>query len=310
MRRTTRARWQPYDSICPLLPMLRQDDRASLYAKALASPPLSPSQGVVETFSSRKGLQRSFRIRVPPPEGAMHDVIREAHATVLRLMPACRGGDDAYEKAMKVETARLLTEKGIFWSRVWPAGLALGLHLLEESDLCTGRSVLELGAGLGIGAVCAAVAGASLVVATDIAPKGLAFAKQSVVDNGLDPGTSSFKTATWDWNEPPPPGLAGPYDVVLAGDVIYTDEHAPRLGQLLLKLVKPRGVVLFSDSLERPYKLSHQSDLCRRLSEAGFVQTLCKDVDVDASVKLERDAKRSLAAGNAVRLLQYSRTRA
>ena len=62
---------------------------------------------------------------------------------------------------MQAEIARSLATQGVFWSKVWPAGLALGFHLLERPTLCSGKLVLELGAGLGIGGVCAAVAGAA-----------------------------------------------------------------------------------------------------------------------------------------------------
>ena len=88
-----------------------------------------------------------------------------------------------YESAMRGELARLLGARPVYWSKVWPAGLALGRHLLAAPEMCAGKAVLELGAGLGIGAVCAAVAGAAEVVATDIEPAGLEFALASAKDN-------------------------------------------------------------------------------------------------------------------------------
>ena len=104
-------------------------------------------------------------------------------------------------------------------------------HHLCLAHQITG-AIAQLGAGLGIGAVCAALAGASRVVVTDIERKGLDFALQSARDNGITTA-SAFRAMTWDWNAPPPDDLNGPFDVVLAGDVIYQDEHAPRLGQIL-----------------------------------------------------------------------------
>lgn len=272
-----------------------------MIAAALASPPMSANDGVIERFTSRFS-GRSFKLRVPPPEAAMHDLVKEAHHICQSSAPTSK----EYDAAMKGEIARLLSEKGIFWSKVWPAGLALGFHLLENPSLCKCKSVLELGAGLGIGGVCAAAAGASQVVVTDIEPKGLTFATRSAQDNGLN-AKGAFITAVWDWNGRPPAGLDGPYELVLAGDVIYCDEHAPRLGTLLAALIKPGGTVLFSDSLERPYKLSHQSELCTRLQRGGFSQTLCVDVDVDATIVQQGGLRGAIAAGRNVRLLSYTR---
>ena len=74
------------------------------------------------------------------------------------------------------------------------------------------------------------VRGSGSFSATDIEPKALGFIAASAHANGV---ARVLHTAAWDWNEKPPPGVGGPFDVVLAGDVIYQDEHAPRLGQLL-----------------------------------------------------------------------------
>ena len=110
-----------------------------------------------------------------------------------------------------------------------------------------------------------------------------------------------MRAVAWDWNTPPPDALGGrPFDVALCGDVIYQDEHAPRLGTLLGTLVRPGGVVVFSDSLERPYKEGHQSVLVEKLLRSGFTQVACHDVSVDAPTG-------GVAAGKRVRVLVYQR---
>lgn len=161
---------------------------------------------------------------------------RAAHRRVLARSGNHRGA--SYLQAMKMEISQLLEASPIFWSRLWPAGLALGRYLLSEPALIAGKTVLELGCGLGPGAVCAAIAGAKDVIATDIERKALDFVAQSGRDNGV-----RVRTAVWDWNEQPPPALKMPVDVVLAGDVIYSEAHAPRLGQLITTLVRSGGGV-------------------------------------------------------------------
>ena len=234
-------------------------------------------------------------MRVPPDEGALHDLVKEAHAAVQKKTAAA---SPAYEAAMRAEVARLVSSKPVYWSKIWPAGLAMARYTLGASSLCTKKRVLELGAGIGIGAVAAAIAGASEVWVTDIEPKGLEYAVASAHDNGVG---HRVRAMALDWNQPVPATLGCPFDVVLCGDVIYQDEHAPRLGQLLAEVVKPGGVVIFSDSLERPYKEGHQSELAARLVRSGFVQRASHDMAI------EPGARGGVAAGKAVRVLVYER---
>ncbi|MCO7196015.1 methyltransferase, partial [Pseudonocardia sp. McavD-2-B] len=54
------------------------------------------------------------------------------------------------------------------WARLWPSGRALATALDDAGpDLLAGRSVLELGCGLGLPSLVAARAGAHPVLATD-----------------------------------------------------------------------------------------------------------------------------------------------
>ena len=261
-------------------------DRLSFYRTCIASPPLTPSNAPVKVFDSPNG---AFKLRVPPDEAALADLVKQAHA-------ACAGAPD-YEAAMRAEVARLLDARPVFWSKVWPAGLALGRYLLR-----TGRSgaaaVLGLGAGIGVCEVCAAIAGASDTVATDIEPNGLEYFLASAVDNGVG---NRVRSMPFDWNKPIPKQLGGPFDVLLAGDTLYQDEHAPALGMVIPKLVKRGGAVVFSDSLERPYKEGHHGMLAKLLERAGFRQKACHDIAVDAPTG-------GVAAGKQVRVLVYERS--
>jgi predicted nicotinamide N-methyase len=272
------------------------EDRNSLYAAALSDPTsLDPKVAPVQIFGSAKS---QFKLRVPPDDAAIHDLVRQAHVLAKRE-PAGN-----YEAAMRRHIPRLVEQQPVFWSKLWPAGIMLGHHLLKHRSICSGCSVLELGAGLGIGAVCAAMSGATHVVASDIESKGLHFAAQSAKDNGVG---GKLVTAAWDWNEPPPPevlSVHGGFDVVLVGDCIYQDEHAPRLGALLGALVRPGGCAVFSDSLERPYKDDHSSELRQRLEAQSFRQVSCDDLVMEHS-----GSRNGVAAGKKVRLLVFGRPR-
>ena len=62
------------------------------------------------------------------------------------------------------ETAFAVEEFLPYWAELWPSGVALAAHVVAL-DL-TGRRVLELGAGLGLPSLAAAVRGGE-VLATD-----------------------------------------------------------------------------------------------------------------------------------------------
>ena len=72
-------------------------------------------------------------------------------------------------------------------------------------------------------------------------------------------------------------------------------------GPLGLGLVKRGGAVVFSDSLERPYKEGHHGMLAKLLERAGFRQKACHDIAVDAPTG-------GVAAGKQVRVLVYERS--
>ena len=76
-------------------------------------------------------------------------------------------------EAMEVEQGRTEQEPP-FWAAAWPGGQALARYVLDPPDLVAGRSVLDLGAGSGLVAVAAVLAGATRVVASEIDPFGLA----------------------------------------------------------------------------------------------------------------------------------------
>jgi len=125
-----------------------------------------------------------------------------------------------------------------YWAELWPSGVALARHV-AALDL-RGRRVLELGCGLALPSLAAALVGAE-VLATDWAPEALELVAANAAANGLH-----VETALVDWQEGPPPGLA-PFEVVLAADVLYEERNAVPLLGLLATLTAPAGTALVAD---------------------------------------------------------------
>ncbi len=145
-------------------------------------------------------------------------------------------------EAMEVEQGRSEQEPP-FWAAAWPGGQALARYVLDHPDLVAGRSVLDLGAGSGLVAVAAAMAGATRVIASEIDPFGLAAVPENAALNGV-----AGIEAVGDLLGEGPPAV----DVVLAGDVCYdrlmTDRVLP-----FLDAARAAGAEVLIGDPGRPY---------------------------------------------------------
>jgi len=112
-----------------------------------------------------------------------------------------------------------------YWSVLWRSGVALGRELAGEP--LAGRRVLELGCGLGVPSLVAARAGAE-VLATDESAEALELLERNARANELE-----LATARIDWNAAGELVAAGPFDLVLAADVLY---QLPKIYEMLALL--------------------------------------------------------------------------
>ncbi len=124
-----------------------------------------------------------------------------------------------------------------YWADLWPSGLALAAHL-GELDLA-GKRVLELGCGLALPSLAAALAGAE-VVASDWAPEAVDLVASNAAANGL-----ALTATVLDWASGA--SAIGHFDLVVAADVLYEERNAPPLAALLAKTVAPLGEALIAD---------------------------------------------------------------
>jgi predicted nicotinamide N-methyase len=115
-----------------------------------------------------------------------------------------------------------------YWSVLWRSGVALA-HELDGAPL-RGVRVVELGCGLALPSIAAARAGAD-VLATDEAPEALTLAERNADANGV-----RLATAQANWSEPDGLLRLGPFDVVLAADVLYERKSLATLLGLLPRL--------------------------------------------------------------------------
>ena len=115
-----------------------------------------------------------------------------------------------------------------YWAELWPAAVALAREV--ETRPVAGADVLELGCGLALPSLVAAARGAR-VTAVDWAPEAIALLERNRARNHL-----ALVAAVADWREPAPLVGKGPWDLVLASDVLYEDRNVDPLLALLPRL--------------------------------------------------------------------------
>ncbi len=115
-----------------------------------------------------------------------------------------------------------------FWSILWRSGVALAREL--DGMPLRGLRVVELGCGLAVPSIAAARGGAE-VLATDASAEALALAARNADANDV-----SIETAQVEWAEPDELVRRGPFDLVLATDVLYERASVALLLSLLPRL--------------------------------------------------------------------------
>jgi predicted nicotinamide N-methyase len=132
-----------------------------------------------------------------------------------------------------------------YWGLLWASGQALAETVLTERELFPGRSGLELGSGLGLTAAAALAAGADLW-AVDCFVEALLF----TCFNGLRATGRMPRTRLLDWRTSAGQAACrglGPFDFVLAADVLYEQEDLEPLLALIPNLLRPDGAFYLAE---------------------------------------------------------------
>ncbi len=115
-----------------------------------------------------------------------------------------------------------------YWSVLWRSGVALAQELTWLE--LRGLNIVELGCGLAVPSIVAARAGAR-VLATDHDPEAVELAARNAAENG-----ATLRTAAFDFTDPEDLSEHGPFDLVLAADLLYEEENVDPLLSLLPQL--------------------------------------------------------------------------
>jgi predicted nicotinamide N-methyase len=171
-------------------------------------------------------------------------------------LPDCGGlqlyllSEDFPRAPLSAEEMEAALNEPAYWIFCWASGLALARKILREPELVRGKKVLDFGAGSGVVACAAAMAGAAEVVACDIDPMSLTASAANADLNGVTLRLAGdFFT------------LDESFDLIVAADVLYDKANHPFLAAFLERAPE----VLVADSRVKnlqvpPYVLTGEED--------------------------------------------------
>jgi predicted nicotinamide N-methyase len=144
------------------------------------------------------------------------------------------------------DAEELITEEGFekeeflpYWAELWTSAIALADDVARRS--LRGASVLELGCGLGLPSIAAALAGGR-VLATDWSHDAVRATAANAALNDVE-----IETERVAWDSPDLLLERAPWRYVLASDVLYEPRNVEQLLDLLPRLVDETGLVLLAD---------------------------------------------------------------
>jgi len=128
------------------------------------------------------------------------------------------------DRPFSQEETRIILAHTPFWAFCWASGQALARYLLQHPEKVQGKRVMDFGAGSGVAGIAAALAGAAEVWACDLDENALEAVRANAKLNSLDIKTCQAL------EEAP-----GPFNLLLAADVLYDRENLAWLDRFLAK---------------------------------------------------------------------------
>ena len=181
------------------------------------------AKGATEARALRRELERRFR--------TAERTTTIGGQEITLLSPA--NADDLISEDDYVKDERLP-----YWADLWPSAQILAEEV--RTMRLAGQRVLELGCGLGLVSIAAAMAGAD-VVATDYYDDALLFARLNAMVNTA----RMIGTRMVDWTAMP--ADLGRFDVVLASDVLYEHRYAPLVANAIATTLVRGGEAIVAD---------------------------------------------------------------
>lgn len=151
-----------------------------------------------------------------------------------------------------------------FWAKVWASAKALASFLTDHPELVANKSVLEIGAGIGLPSFTIAKQTATLII-SDYNADAAALLRKNIQQLGLT-NTSAMQL---DWNDFPQNLTA---DVVLLSDVNYAPDQFQNLQQLIHRFLD-RGATIILATPQRMMGVPFVEALDKYIKESHVTET-------------------------------------
>lgn len=129
-----------------------------------------------------------------------------------------------------------------FWVKLWDSAMILSYMLVSVPER-EGKTLLELGAGLGAPGLAAASAGFDVTL-TDYEDIIMDFQRVSAAASGLN----DVKIEFLDWLNPPE---MKPFDVLAGAEILFREEFFEPLLHVFKTFLKPDGVIYLAHDARR-----------------------------------------------------------
>ncbi len=157
-----------------------------------------------------------------------------------------------------------------YWAKIWASSRALAIFLRIEPKWIKDKSVLEIGAGIGLPTFNIAQQAATIIV-SDYEPEAVALLEKNIQYLGL----TNVKAMCIDWNQYPEDIHA---ETVLLSDINYAPDQFEVLLQLIHQLLDNRTTIIIATP--------------RRISATLFAEKLQPFIKHTSLQKVEEDVSR------------------
>jgi predicted nicotinamide N-methyase len=173
------------------------------------------------------------------------DLVRDLETRFVTTTVAVDVADDSLSILKPLNSDDLISEADYvrderlpYWADIWPSSVILARRMANAAG--KGRSLLELGCGLGVVSTTAMRVGFE-VLATDYYEDALLFTRANAWRNlHREPDVRMI-----DWRALP--ADLGAYDMIVAADVLYEMPYAELVANILAAALEKDGVAIIAD---------------------------------------------------------------
>lgn len=140
-----------------------------------------------------------------------------------------------------------------YWAELWPSAIGLARYIKGNPQIVRGKTVLELGCGLGLTSMVISGCKPKQILVTDYEQDALDVAEKNFALNGKTP--PQFKML--DWREA---NLDQKFEVIIAADILYEERFFTPLIRLLNSYLAHSGKIIIGEP-NRPVAQNFYSGL-------------------------------------------------